>query len=184
MVDTGYTVPSSNLERVSALYSLDPASGRAVPTPDRDAPLDGPRPLKGGGHGLVSTAVDYHRFLQLLLRGGELDGVRLLAPRTVALMTSNQLPDGHDIRTYALPTLLSSTQAGRGFGLGFSVLLDPLAADTIASPGTFGWGGAAGTEFWLDPAEELAVVFMTQVLFAADDLRAELRTLVYQALVD
>jgi len=183
MVDTGYTVSNTDLGRVSALYSFDPESGRAVPKPELDAPLDGPRLLKGGGHGLVSTAADYLRFLQLLLRGGELDGVRLLAPRTVALMTSNQLPDGHDIFTYARPTLLSSTQRGVGFGLGFSVLLNPVAADTTASPGTFGWGGAAGTEFWVDPAEELTVVFMTQVLFAADDLRAELRRLVYQALV-
>jgi CubicO group peptidase (beta-lactamase class C family) len=184
MTETGYTAPSSELERVAALYSLDPVAGRAVPTPQLDRPLDEARVFNGGGHGLVSTAADYNRFLQMLVRGGELDGVRLLAPKTVELMVGNHLPGGVDIATYARPSLMSLEFAGLGFGLGFSVLVDRAAADTNASLGTFGWGGAAGTEFWVDPAEELTVVFMTQVLWAFDDLRAELRRLVYQALVE
>jgi CubicO group peptidase (beta-lactamase class C family) len=137
-----------------------------------------------GGHGLVSTAGDYHRFAQMLLRGGELDGVRLLSKRTLQLMTANHVPGGGDIPSASRPSLIAHQWAGRGFGLGFSMLVDPVAARSIASRGEFGWGGAAGTEFWVDPAEELTVVFCTQVLWAVDDLRAELRQLVYQALDD
>jgi CubicO group peptidase (beta-lactamase class C family) len=184
MDETGYRIGEEQAERLAALYSFDAESGRAKATPRADRPCTEPRPFLGGGHGLLSTAADYHRFMQMLLRGGELDGARLLSPRTVALMTSNHLPGGVDIPSFARPSVVVEDQAGKGFGLGFSVLVDPVRAQTIASPGTYGWGGAAGTDFWIDPAEELAMLFCTQVLWCEDDLRAELRRLAYQALVD
>jgi CubicO group peptidase (beta-lactamase class C family) len=182
MSDTGYVIPESHAQRLATLYTFDPASRRALPTPASDRSRTEPRPFTGGGHGLVSTAADYHRFTQMLLRGGELDGVRLLAPRTVELMTANHLPGGVDIVRMSRPGTVSVQFPGHGFGLGFSVLIDPVEAKTIASPGTFAWSGAAGTEFWVDPEEELTVTFFTQVLGNGGPLRGELRRLVYQAL--
>jgi CubicO group peptidase (beta-lactamase class C family) len=184
MADTGYLTPNAEASRVATLYSFDPRSQSAVATPNADSPRTEPRPFHGGGHGLVSSAADYHRFTQMLLRKGELDGVRLLSPRTVEFMTENQLPGGVDIATFALPGVMSERQAGRGFGLGVSPLLDPVAAQTLSSRGEYTWGGAAGTVFWVDPACDLTVLFFTQVLWAVDELGNELRRFVYQALVD
>ena len=139
--------------------------------------------LSGGG-GLVSTAADYHRFTQFLLRRGELDGVRLLSPRTVALMTSNHLPGDVDLEAYGRPLFAEMPFNGFGFGLGFSVLKDAVKAKTLSSAGEFAWGGAASTAFWVDPAEELTAMFFTQLLpSSTHPIRQHLRQLVYQALV-
>jgi CubicO group peptidase (beta-lactamase class C family) len=183
MHETGYTLAEDMTPRLATLYALDSESGRARPAPERDRARTEPRSLMGGGHGLVSSAGDYHRFVQMLLRGGGLDGVRLLSPRTVGLMTANHLPGGADIVQTSRPGVISAQFPGYGFGLGFSVLIDPVAAGTIATPGPFGWSGAAGTEFWVDPAEDLTVTFFAQVLPGVNGLRDELRRLVYQALV-
>jgi CubicO group peptidase (beta-lactamase class C family) len=186
MTDTGYSVAPTALERLAALYSADAGSGRAVPTPELDAPRDAPRTFHGGGAGLVSTARDYLRLLEMLRAGGSLDGVRLLSPATVRLMTQSHLPPGFDIPDYAGPTRLAQEFPGRGFGLGLAVLTDPVRARTISSVGEYSWGGAAATEFWVDPARDLTVAFFTQVLRSPYEhrLRRELRWLVYQALVD
>ena len=132
----------------------------------------------------MSTAADYARFTQMLLRRGELDGVRVLATRTVDLMAANHLPGGALITPPFGRSLFGPSYEGRGFGLGFATLVDPVAAKSISSRGEFNWGGAAGTAFWVDPAQELTVVFCTQVLFARDDFSYKLRQLVYQALVN
>lgn len=117
-----------------------------------------------GGGGLVSTTHDYTRFCLMLAGGGQLDGVRILSSKTLAYMTQNHLPNGQDMKNMYKQTAYSEVQgAGAGFGLGFSVVDDPVAYGTITSPGTYAWGGAAATVFWLDPKEDLAVVFMTQV---------------------
>ena len=132
----------------------------------------------------MSTAADYHRFTQFLLRRGELDGVRLLSPRTVALMTSNHLPGDVDLEAYGRPLFAEMPFNGFGFGLGFSVLRDAVKAKTLSSPGEFAWGGAASTAFWVDPAEELTAMFFTQLLpSSTHPIRQHLRQLVYQALV-
>jgi CubicO group peptidase (beta-lactamase class C family) len=183
MTDTGYTISEADASRLAALYSRDPMSGEVVHTPDADSPRTRPRSFHGGGHGLVSTAADYHRFAQMLLRQGELDGVRLLSPRTVDLMVANHLPGGVDLATFGWPSLMIENFAGRGFGLGLSPLIDPVAAKSLSTRGEYTWSGAAGTTFWVDPAEDLTVLFFTQVLFAMDELGNELRRLVYQALV-
>jgi len=150
--------------------------GRAV--------LREPYCLSGGG-GLVSTRHDYARFAQMLLHGGELEGVRLLGDRTVRFMATNHLPGGADLEEFGRPLFAETSFAGTGFGLGVSVVLDPVVSRTLGSAGEFGWGGAASTAFWVDPAEQLTVVFLTQLLPSSTyPIRPQLRQLVYSALVD
>jgi CubicO group peptidase (beta-lactamase class C family) len=140
--------------------------------------------LSGGG-GLVSTLSDYHRFTQMLLRGGELDGARILGRKTLEYATSNHLPGGRDLAAMGQPVFSETRYDGVGFGLGFSVVLDPVAAGVISSPGEFAWGGAASTLFWVDPAEELTVIGLTQLMpSSAYPIRQELKALVYGALTD
>lgn len=184
MHETGFQADSALLDRMAALY---------VPDPRTKAPLrhDGMGAVgrvtpdyHSGGAGLVSTAGDYHRFTQMLLRGGELDGVRLLGPRTVELMAGNHLPGGVDLEALGRPTFAEVPYHGFGFGLGFSVLQDPIKAKTLGSAGEFAWGGAASTAFWVDPDEDVTVLFFTQLLPSTSyPIRVELRQLVYQALV-
>ncbi|HPF57929.1 MAG TPA: serine hydrolase domain-containing protein [Candidatus Competibacteraceae bacterium] len=185
MTDTRFWVTGEDRARLAALYSPQPDTGRAV----RNDALDrfaGPQPrCCPGGDGLVSTAADYHRFAQMLLRGGELDGVRLLSPRTVRYMAQNHLPGGADLERLGRPLFAETTFDGAGFGLGFSVMLNPVANKVLCSPGEFAWGGAASTAFWVDPAEEITVLLFTQLFPSSTySLRPQLRQLVYQALVD
>jgi CubicO group peptidase (beta-lactamase class C family) len=141
-----------------------------------------PDALSGGG-GLVSTAADYHRFTQMLLGEGALDGVRLLGPRTVRYMAENHLPA--DLEAFGRPLFAETTFEGVGFGLGFSVVEDPVQGRFPSSPGEFAWGGAASTAFWVDPAEDLTVLFFTQLLPSSTySIRPQLHQLVHQALMD
>jgi CubicO group peptidase (beta-lactamase class C family) len=133
--------------------------------------VDGPRQSFSGGAGLLSTARDYARFLEMLRRGGALDGARVLGPRTVALMTLNQTD-----------TLFS--RAGSGFGLGFETLVRDGANGRVESAGTYGWGGAYGSTYAVDPREGLVLVFMVQQLPTTSDLAGRFPALVYQALVE
>jgi len=141
--------------------------------------------VHGGGGGLVSSAGDYHRFTRMLLGGGALDGVRLLSPRTVRYMSQNHLPDGADLGTFGRP-FGEAPLAGLGYGLGVAVVRDPLRSKVVSSMGELSWGGAASTAFFVDPSEELIVLFFTQLLPSTTHpmLRPQLRQLVYQALVD
>jgi CubicO group peptidase (beta-lactamase class C family) len=183
MNDTGFTVSDAERARMTALYMHDPATATAVAYPGVD-PISAERPqLLAGGHGLASTAADYHRFSQMLLRRGELDGVRLLAPRTVDLMTANHLPGNATLTEFGRPLLDLVINEGYGFGLGLSPLVDPIAAKTLSVAGEYRWEGAAGTAFWVDPAADITVLFFTQVLFGSDDVWVGMRRLVYQALV-
>jgi CubicO group peptidase (beta-lactamase class C family) len=181
MNDTSFGTEGENL---AALYVPQQGTRKAV-RDDAFGEVGQGRPdcLSGGG-GLVSTAADYHRFTQFLLRRGELDGMRLLSPRTVALMTSNHLPGDVDLEAYGRPLFAEMPFNGFGFGLGFSVLKDAVKAKTLSSAGEFAWGGAASTAFWVDPAEELTAMFFTQLLpSSTHPIRQQLRQLVYQALV-
>jgi CubicO group peptidase (beta-lactamase class C family) len=185
MVDTGFSVPEGDLDRLCALYALTPNS------PDKirfdvfgDAFKQAPAWPSGGG-GLVSTSRDYTRFTQMLLRGGELDGERLLSPHTVRYMSRNHLPGGVDLQAFGRPLFAETRYDGVGFGLGLAVTENPVANKVLASPGESYWGGMASTAFWVDPAEDLAVVFMTQLMpSSAYPIRSQLRQLVYQALTD
>jgi CubicO group peptidase (beta-lactamase class C family) len=183
MTDTGFSVSDADRPRMTALYAHDPATDTAVPYPAVDPISAEPPKLLAGGHGLASTAADYHRFTQMLLRRGELDGVRLLAPRTVDLMTANHLPGNATLTEFGRPLLDLVCNEGYGFGLGLSPLVDPIAAKTLSVAGEYRWEGAAGTAFWVDPAADMTVLFFTQVLFGSDDAWLGMRTLVYQALV-
>jgi len=182
MTDTGFVVPESEVGRCSTLYF---AAGKAmtVMAPARSMTV-APSMLSGGG-GLVSSADDYLRFCHFLVNGGELDGVRLLSPRTLQFMTTNHLPGGKTLNDMGQSTFAEVAMAGTGFGLGFSVLVDPAASQSLGSAGQYAWGGAASTAFWIDPAEALAVVFMTQLLPSNTyPLRRHLQAGVYQALLD
>ena len=176
-----YSVATDVLGRV-----VEVASGQRLDELGQVA-LRQPRMLSGGG-GLVSTAADYNRFIQMLLHtddspAGELDGVRLLSPRTVGYMGRNHLPGNKDLETFGRPLYAESPFRGVGFGLGFAVLLDPVPGKVIGTAGELSWGGAASTTFWIDQAEGLTVSFFTQLLPSSTyPIRPQLRQLVYQAL--
>jgi CubicO group peptidase (beta-lactamase class C family) len=174
----------ADADRLARLYAA--TSGRRLVAADAvGAAFTRPATAHSGGGGLVSTAHDYHRFLLMLRGGGALDGVRLLGPRTVAAMTRNQLPGGADLDTFGRPLYAETPFRGVGFGLGFAVVLDPVAARSASSPGEYSWGGAASTAFWVDPLEDVTCVFMTSVFpSSALSVRSMLRQLVAQALVD
>jgi CubicO group peptidase (beta-lactamase class C family) len=173
MPDTYFFLPPEKRSRLVTVYALDSA-GRLSRAPDgpkgQGNYVDGPRQSFSGGAGLVSTAHDYARFLQMVLNRGELDGVRILSPKMIDVMTSNQTG-----------TLFS--QNGVGFGLGFSTV-DRLGADGLASVGSFAWGGAYGSEYRGDPAERLVIVFMINQLPLGTDVSSKFSTLVYQSLVE
>jgi CubicO group peptidase (beta-lactamase class C family) len=185
MVDTGFSVPDSSAHRLAANYAATPAT--PLQLIDDPATSDYLRPatfLSGGG-GLVSTAADYLRFCHMLLNKGELDGARVLGRKTVEYMTTNHLRDGLDLAGMGMPVFGNMIFDGIGFGLGFAVVLDPVRAQVMNSPGSFNWGGAASTVFWVDPREELVVLLLTQLVPSATyPLRQQLQTLAYQSLID
>jgi CubicO group peptidase (beta-lactamase class C family) len=174
MKDTDFYVPKDKTHRFAACYSA-PGGAMTFHATDRagnltlqDDPtkssfLSPPDFISGGG-GLCSTAADYLTFCRALLNGGELGGVRLLGPKTLALMTSNHLPGGRYLPELSRALFSEAAYDGIGFGLGFSVTIDPAKTLIPGSAGEYAWGGAATTSFWIDPAEELITIFMTQVL--------------------
>ncbi|PVZ10007.1 CubicO group peptidase (beta-lactamase class C family) [Actinomycetospora cinnamomea] len=176
-------------DRLATLYVANPATGRylsaeaaGMGSMGRDALED--TWLSGGG-GLVSTAADYHRFTQMLLGRGEVDGVRILGSRTVDYMAQNHLPGGADLEQVGRPLFAEMPFHGVGFGLGVATVIDPVRYRTVSSRGELSWGGAASTAFWVDPAERITAMFFTQLLpSSAHPIRTQLRGLVYQALVD
>ena len=173
MNDTYFFVPPAQRDRLVAVYASDTTNRIArAPTGAKGQGhyVEGPRRNFSGGAGLVSTARDYARLLQMLLSGGELDGVRILSPQTVALMTTNQSG-----------TLYSTD--GEGFGLGFAILERLGADNSLFSVGSFGWGGAYGSQYRVDPKQGIVVVFMLNQLPNRSDVGAKFPTLVYQALM-
>ncbi len=185
MTETGFTVRDDQKSRLTACYNAKPGGGMELQDdPEKSTYFTTPNFHSGGG-GLVSTADDYMKFCRMLSNGGELNGQRLLAPKTLKLMASNHLPGGQDLTELSRSLFSEATNAGVGFGLGFAVTFDPVKALLTSSPGEFYWGGAASTAFWIDPVEDMAVVFMTQLLPSSTyPIRRELRTLVYSALTE
>lgn len=209
MIDTGFHVPESGTERFADLYG--PAAGGDLGSINRSTSgdegalvhdnrhIDEPPialdvrskttftrdpALYSGGGGLVGTIDDYARFCQMLLNKGDLNGQRLLGRKTVEFMRCNQLPDGADLASMGQAVWSESSYQGIGFGLGFAVVLDPVKAGFISSAGEHHWGGAASTFFWIDPEEDLFVVFLTQLYPSSTyPIRQELRACVYQSLV-
>jgi CubicO group peptidase (beta-lactamase class C family) len=196
MGDTGFHVPAEKAHRLAACYSADPPGQVTFHATERKgtltlqddpakSPFLSPPSFVSGGGGLCSTAADYLTFCRALINRGELGGVRLLGPKTLKLMTSNHLPGGVDLPALSRSLFSEASYNGIGFGLGFAVTMDPAKTLIPGSPGEYNWGGAATTSFWIDPAEELITIFMTQVLpSSAYPVRRELRTMVYAAITD
>lgn len=184
MDDTGFFVEEARRDRLAELYL--PAPGKQCSPAGRLGAVahSTPTMLSGGG-GLISTAGDYHRFCRMLVGGGELGGTRLLGPRTHAYMVRNHLPGGVDLEAYGQATFAETTFDGVGFGLGFSVVDDAAAAKVVGNAGEYGWGGAASTAFWVDPVDDMIVMFFTQLLPSSTyAIRPQLRRLVQQAVID
>lgn len=186
MADTDFQVAADKRARFAACYAVREGKLDLFDDPATSNFLGAPK-LESGGGGLVGTAADYLRFARLLLNKGELDGVRLLSPKTVALMTANHLPEGKEIADLSPSTdaFNESGYRGIGFGLGVAVTLDPARAGIPGTAGEFTWGGMASTTFFVDPVEDMAVVFMTQVICDTARrvrLRRDLRTLIYSAM--
>ena len=184
MEDTGFFVPPEKLERFAACYDRGPGKKlRLQDDPEKSRYLEPPRFLSGGS-GLVSTAHDYLRFCRALLSGGELEGARILGRKTVELMTTNHLPGGADLASVSVGLFSEVRNEGTGFGLGFSVNLDPVANQGAGSVGEFAWGGAASTVFTIDPAEELILIFMTQLMPSQTfDFRGQIKAIVHGAIM-
>jgi CubicO group peptidase (beta-lactamase class C family) len=185
MNDTDFFVPADKADRLAACYSADGKGGMTLQDDPATSSFLVPPSFISGGGGLCSTAADYLTFCRALIDGGELGGVRLIGPKTLALMTSNHLPGGRDLPEMSRSLFSEAAYNGIGFGLGFSVTLNPAQTLIPGSAGEYAWGGAATTSFWIDPAEELIAIFMTQVLPSSTyPLRRELRTMVYSAITD
>ncbi len=185
MNDTGFHVSAENQQRFAACYEYSrPGSFRLQDDPATSKYLSAPTYFSGGG-GLVSSVADYLRFAQMFLNGGELDGARLLGPRTVAFMSRNHLPGGKDLPALTTGSFSEVPFEGVGFGLGVAVRNNSVSSGVLSSAGELSWGGLASTHFWIDPRADLIAIFLTQLIpSSAYNIRNELRTLVYSALVD
>jgi len=185
MVDTAFSVIDDERRgRLAQLYIPNPAHLTAVAAPEVLARSTAPTMLSGGG-GLFGTAQDYLEFCRMVAGGGCHGDARLLGRHTVDYMGSNHLPDGADLEQVGRPLFAETSFDGVGFGLGYSIVIDPVANRVPSSVGEMAWGGAASTAFWIDPVEDLIVVFLTQLLpSSTHPIRPELKQLVYQALVD
>ena len=185
MVDTGFSVTADQADRLASCYACTPADPLIEVDAAATSSYRTPPTYLSGGGGLVSTAADYLRFALMLLNGGELDGQRILGRKTVEYMTVNHLPTGGDLASMGQRVFSETTYEGIGFGLGFSVVLDPVRAAVIGSAGEYAWGGAASTMFWVDPREELVVLLLTQLLPSSTyPIRRQMKALTYQALID
>src|SRR3984885_11591316 len=187
MHDTAFYIPSDKTERFSSCYMPRHGGGLLTQDDAGKSTYAAPPNLEAGGAGLVSTAHDYMRFCRMMLNGGTLDGVQILSPKTVALFSLNHLPDNKELVDMAPPGLFSEAgYSGIGFSIGCGVNVNVAKTRLPGTLGEYFWGGAASTAFWIDPKEELAVVFMTQVM-GTDvrlTLRRDLRTLVYSAMTE
>ena len=185
MTDTGFHVPADQAHRFAACYAIDGKGGKTLQDDPTTSPFLKAPSFQSGGGGLVSTTSDYLKFCRMLLGRGALGDTRLLSPKTLALMTTNHLPGGKTLPELSRSLFSEASLDGVGFGLGFAVTMQPARTLLAGSAGEFYWGGAASTYFWVDPAEDLAVVFMTQCLpSGAYPVRREIRTLVYSAITD
>ncbi len=185
MEDTGFSCAKEKVDRLASLYEQHPKKGPVLVDPGgaKTARVKKRKMLSGGG-GLLSTMSDYYRFCSMLLNQGELDGTRIIGRKTLAMMASNHLPDNKDLTEMSQSAFSETTYQGVGFGLGFSVILDPVKTQSLTDIGEYGWGGAASTVFWVNPKEEMVVIFLTQLLPSSTyQVRRELRSLIYSSLM-
>jgi CubicO group peptidase (beta-lactamase class C family) len=184
MKDTSFAVEGSKLPRFAANYRRGPDKKlELIEDPEKSIYLSEPAFFSGGG-GLTGTTHDYWRFCEMLRRGGELDGVRILGPRTIDLMHENHLKDGKDLTELAIAAFSETANEGVGFGLGFATVLDRVKSGSIAA-GDYYWGGAASTIFWVDQKEDLVLIFMTQLMPSATfNFRGQLKSIIYSSIVE
>lgn len=187
MVDTSFSVPEDKMDRFLPNHFINPETGAltTIPAGPGGAMSDYQNvTLFSGGGGLVSTTMDYMRFAEAMRNGGELDGQRILSPKTVSYMAQNHLPASISSGGNGEQPTLGSPLRGFGFGLGFGLVTDPAAGGVMGSAGEFNWGGAAGTVFWIDPVEEITVVGMIQLMGSPYPFRSDLKVATYQALTE
>lgn len=185
MPDSGFTVDRSKADRLTDCYLYRPGKEPKLMDKAQESRLFEEAKFHSGGGGLVSTIADYHRFCTMLLNKGELDGARIVAPKTLDLMTANHLPGGADLTEMSQSLFSEANNAGTGFGLGFAMVIDPARTLMPASMGEFYWGGAYSTAFFVDPVERITMVFMTQLYPSSTyPIRRQLKTLIYSALTD
>jgi len=185
MEDTGFSCAKDKVDRLASLYEHHPKKGPVLVDSGgaKTARVKKRKMLSGGG-GLLSTMSDYYRFCSMLLNQGEFNGTRIIGRKTLAMMASNHLPDHKDLTEMSQSAFSETTYQGVGFGLGFSVILDPVKTQSLTDIGEYGWGGAASTVFWVNPKEEMVVIFLTQLLPSSTyQVRRELRSLVYSSLM-
>ncbi len=184
MVDTAFWVAPEKLPRLAANYIRGPDKKlQMLDDPSNSTYSREPSFISGGG-GLTSTTADYLRFAEMLRRGGEVDGERIIGPRTLDLMTSNHLPGGRNLASCAIGLFSETKYEGIGFGLGFAMTLDKVMAG-LPCEGEYYWGGAASTYFWVDPTEDMVAIFMTQIMPSTTfDFRGQLKDIVYSAIED
>ena len=185
MASTGFDVDPANVDRLVDAYGYRPGKSPLLVDKASDSRMLEPARFHSGGGGLVGDIADYHRFTCMLLNKGELDGARIIAPKTLDLMTANHLPGGADLTELSLSLFSEANNAGTGFGLGFAMVIDPAKSLMPASKGEFYWGGAYSTAFFVDPLEKITMVFMTQLYPSSTyPIRRQLKTLIYSALTD
>ena len=185
MTDTHFGVAEGQSERLVDAYAYQPGHAPKMINAGATSKLNEPGAFDSGGGGLIGTIADYHRFSTMLLNGGELDGARIVSPKTIRLMRTNHLPNNADLTEMSSSLFSEANNAGTGFGLGFAMVIDPAKTLMPSSLGEFYWGGAYSTAFFVDPVERITMVFMTQVYPSSTyPIRRQLKTLIYSALTD
>ncbi len=184
MIDTHFQLPMAKIDRVPDCHVWDPQVRMKMFDPGATTAWATKPHYYSGGGGLMSTLADYHRFARMLLNQGELDGARIVAPHTIKLMTANHLPGGGDLTQMSKSLFSEADNAGMGFGLGFGTVID--AAQTLVPGNTaeFYWGGMYSTAFFVDPVDDVIMIFMTQLMPSSSyPVRREIKTMLYSALV-
>ncbi|MBX7489707.1 beta-lactamase family protein [Qipengyuania sp. GH25] len=185
MTDTHFGVAEGQSERLVDAYAYQPGHAPKMINAGATSKLNEPGAFDSGGGGLIGTIADYHRFSTMLLNGGELNGARIVSPKTIRLMRTNHLPNNADLTEMSSSLFSEANSAGTGFGLGFAMVIDPSKTLMPSSEGEFYWGGAYSTAFFVDPVERITMVFMTQVYPSSTyPIRRQLKTLIYSALTD
>lgn len=184
MTDTFFQVPADKAARIPEGFSFDPeAKMKLIDKAGADSMWAKGWSFNSGGGGLASSVADYHRFCRMLLNGGALDGAQMLSPKTIELMTANHIPGGQDLTQMSKSLFSEAEMAGIGFGLGFATTIDSAATLAPCSNGDFYWGGMYSTAFFVDPVEDIIMIFMTQLLPSTTyPVRREIKTMIYSAL--
>ena len=184
MTDTFFQVPADKAARIPEGFAFDPETKmKLIDKAGADSMWAKGWSFNSGGGGLASSVADYYRFCRMLLNGGALDGAQILSPKTIELMTANHIPGGQDLTQMSKSLFSEAEMAGIGFGLGFATTIDSAATLTPCSTGDFYWGGMYSTAFFVDPVEDIIMIFMTQLLPSTTyPVRREIKTMIYSAL--